>query len=52
MVVYAYYCFTGKQKMTNLKQLLAFNLKHYRLKLGLTQAKLAEKAEVSTQYMP
>jgi transcriptional regulator with XRE-family HTH domain len=37
--------------MTNLKQLLAFNLKQYRLKLGLTQAKLAEKAEASTQYV-
>jgi transcriptional regulator with XRE-family HTH domain len=37
--------------MTNLKQLLAFNLKQSRLKLGLTQAKLAEKIEASTQYV-
>jgi transcriptional regulator with XRE-family HTH domain len=37
--------------MTNLKQLLAVNLKQARLKLGLTQAKLAEKINVSTQYL-
>jgi len=37
--------------MTNLKQLLAFNIKQSRLKLGLTQAKLAEKADASTQYV-
>jgi len=37
--------------MTNLKQLLAFNIKQSRIKLGLTQAKLAEKADVSTQYV-
>ncbi|MDR2716853.1 MAG: helix-turn-helix transcriptional regulator [Treponema sp.] len=37
--------------MTNLKQLLAFNLKQSRTKLGLTQAKLAEKADASTQYV-
>jgi len=37
--------------MTDLKQLLAFNLKQKRCGLGITQAKLAEKAEVSTQYI-
>jgi len=37
--------------MTNLKKLLAFNIKQSRIKLGLTQAKLAEKADVSTQYV-
>jgi len=37
--------------MTNLKQLLAFNIKQYRAKLDLTQAKLAEKANTSTQYI-
>ena len=37
--------------MTNLKQLLAFNIKQYRAKLSLTQAKLAEKAGASTQYI-
>jgi len=37
--------------MTNLKQLLAFNIKQSRIRLGLTQAKLAEKADVSTQYV-
>ena len=37
--------------MTNLKQLLAFNIKQNRLKLKVTQAKLAEKADISTQYL-
>ena len=37
--------------MTNLKQLLAFNIKQHRTRLGLTQAKLAEKARASTQYI-
>jgi len=37
--------------MTNLKQLLAFNLKQNRHRLGISQAKLAEKAEASTQYI-
>ena len=37
--------------MTNLKQLLAFNIKQYRTRLDLTQAKLAEKANASTQYI-
>ena len=37
--------------MTNLKQLLAINIKQYRKKLGLTQANLAEKANASTQYI-
>jgi len=37
--------------MTDLRQLLAFNLKQSRLKIGLTQARLAEKAEASTQYV-
>ena len=37
--------------MTNIRQLLAFNIKENRRKLGLSQAKLAEKAELSTQYL-
>jgi transcriptional regulator with XRE-family HTH domain len=37
--------------MTNIKQLVALNIKQYRLKCGLTQAKLAEKANASTQYI-
>jgi transcriptional regulator with XRE-family HTH domain len=37
--------------MTNLRQLLAFNLKQKRGKSGFTQAKLAEKANTSTQYI-
>ena len=37
--------------MTNLRQLLAFNIKQNRRKLGISQAQLAEKAEASTQYI-
>jgi transcriptional regulator with XRE-family HTH domain len=37
--------------MTNLKQVLALNIKQNRCRLGLTQAKLAEKADASTQYI-
>ena len=37
--------------MTDIKQLLAFNVKQNRLKRGLSQALLAEKAESSTQYI-
>ena len=37
--------------MTNLRQLLAFNIKQNRHRLGISQAKLAEKAEASTQYI-
>ena len=37
--------------MTDLRQLLAYNLKQKRHKSGLTQAILAEKASTSTQYI-
>jgi transcriptional regulator with XRE-family HTH domain len=37
--------------MTSLRGILANNLKENRRKCGLSQAKLAEKAEVSTQYI-
>ena len=37
--------------MTNLKQVLAINMKQYRKQRGLTQANLAEKANASTQYI-
>jgi transcriptional regulator with XRE-family HTH domain len=37
--------------MTNLRNILAKNLKENRRKCGLSQAKLAEKANVSTQYI-
>jgi|GEM_PF-254937 len=47
----AYHCFIGKRPMTNLKQLLAFNIKQNRHKLGISQAKLAEKAGASTHYI-
>jgi transcriptional regulator with XRE-family HTH domain len=37
--------------MTNLRDLLAFNMKELRHSLRLSQAKLAEKAETSTHYI-
>lgn len=37
--------------MTNLRQLLAFTMKEKRRILGYSQAKLAEKADLSTQYI-
>jgi transcriptional regulator with XRE-family HTH domain len=37
--------------MKSIKEVLARNLKINRLKLGLTQEKLAEKAEISTHYL-
>jgi transcriptional regulator with XRE-family HTH domain len=37
--------------MTSLRHLLANNMKENRQKLGLSQAKLAEKANLSTQYI-
>ena len=40
---------TGQTK--GIKEVLARNLKMNRLKLGLTQEKLAEKADISTHYL-
>jgi transcriptional regulator with XRE-family HTH domain len=37
--------------MTDLRQLLAENIKRFRKKLGLSQSKLAEKANTSTHYI-
>ncbi|MCL2763748.1 MAG: helix-turn-helix transcriptional regulator [Treponema sp.] len=37
--------------MANLREILASNLKENRRKCGITQSKLAEKAEISTQYI-
>jgi transcriptional regulator with XRE-family HTH domain len=37
--------------MTNLRDILANNLKENRRKCGLSQVKLAEKAGISTQYI-
>jgi transcriptional regulator with XRE-family HTH domain len=37
--------------MTNIRHILAFNLKEHRKKLGISQAKLAEKANITTQYI-
>jgi transcriptional regulator with XRE-family HTH domain len=38
-------------KMVNLRDILAGNLKKNRKKCGFSQAKLAEKAGISTQYI-
>jgi transcriptional regulator with XRE-family HTH domain len=37
--------------MTSLKELLAFNMKAQRRRLGITQAKLAERVGSSTHYV-
>jgi transcriptional regulator with XRE-family HTH domain len=37
--------------MTNLRELLAHNIKERRRILGITQAKLAEKVDTSTHYI-
>ena len=37
--------------MTNIKEILAKNLKENRRKLGITQPELAERAGMSTQYL-
>jgi transcriptional regulator with XRE-family HTH domain len=37
--------------MTSIREVLARNLKINRLKLGVTQEKLAEKANISTHYL-
>ena len=37
--------------MANLRDILASNLKENRKKCGLSQAKLSEKANISTQYV-
>jgi len=37
--------------MTNIREILAQNMKAYRNALGLTQAKLAEKVNTSTHYI-
>ena len=37
--------------MKGIKEVLALNLKKNRLKLGLTQEKLSEKANISTHYL-
>jgi len=37
--------------MTNIREILARNMKAYRNALGLSQAKLAEKVDTSTHYI-
>jgi len=40
-----------KKKPTNAKKILSFNLKKHRKKLGFSQEKLAENAEISTMMV-
>jgi transcriptional regulator with XRE-family HTH domain len=37
--------------MTSLNEILAYNMKEYRRKIGLSQAKLAKKAGISLSYL-
>jgi len=37
--------------MTNLRKVLASNMKFYRKKLGISQAALAEKADITDNYI-
>jgi transcriptional regulator with XRE-family HTH domain len=37
--------------MTSIRDILAYNLKENRKKCGFSQAKLAEKANITTQYI-
>jgi transcriptional regulator with XRE-family HTH domain len=37
--------------MTNLRKVLASNIKYYRKVLGISQAKLAEKAQITNNYI-
>jgi transcriptional regulator with XRE-family HTH domain len=41
----------SREKMGSLRDILAQNLKENRKRCGLSQAKLAEKANISTQYI-
>ena len=41
----------SKEKMASLRDILAYNLKENRKKCGFSQAKLAEKANITTQYV-
>ena len=47
-----YYLLIGKSaKMANIRDVLARNLKENRQKLGITQAQLAERADISTNFV-
>ena len=37
--------------MTNIKEHLGSNIRHYRTQLGLSQAKLAEMVDMATNYL-
>ena len=43
--------YTGRDKMTNLRQILALNMKKRRNTLGFSQAKLAEKVNTAPTYI-
>jgi transcriptional regulator with XRE-family HTH domain len=42
---------TREREMTNIRKLLAANIKKFRLESGLTQSKLAERVETATHYI-
>jgi transcriptional regulator with XRE-family HTH domain len=48
-----YYCFIGKQAeaMASIRDVLAKNLRENRRRLGISQEKLAERADLSTQFV-
>ena len=46
-----HYSYIVGNKMTNLREIIAFNLKEQRKKSGFTQAQLAEKVNVSTHHI-
>ena len=43
--------YAGRERMTNLRQVLAINMKNRRHVLGLSQAKLAEKVNTAATYI-
>jgi len=55
MKVYKYidesYHVTIRGKMAKIREILAQNMKMYRQKLGMTQSELAEKADISTNFV-
>ena len=53
VIIYFYHCLIGNLgvKMTNIRRLLAYNIREGRRRLSLSQAKLAEKSDISTQYL-
>jgi transcriptional regulator with XRE-family HTH domain len=52
VITSTYYCFMGKgEPMEDLRDILAHNLRENRRRLGISQPKLAELANLSTHYV-